>query len=118
MKDKFRKIPGSSEEINQFKMSFSELLNGQRHLKQINSLSSELNQDFFFYIKQNYPSISKGEEQLLAYIILNIRPKEISRILNISEKSIYIKRYRLRKKLKLKNEETFEDFYKKIISAL
>lgn len=116
MKTKFKKIPGSQEEINQLKLSFSELLNGQSQLKQINSLSSELNQDFFFYIKQNFPNISKGEEKLLAYIILNIGSKEISRILNISEKSIYIKRYRLRKKLNLENEETFEDFYQKIIS--
>jgi len=118
MKTKFKKIPGSQEEINQLKLSFSELLNGQSQLKQINSLSSELNQDFFFYIKQNFPNISKGEEKLLAYIILNIGSKEISRILNISEKSIYIKRYRLRKKLNLENEETFEDFYQKIISSL
>ncbi len=118
IKLKFKKIPGTQEEINQMKLSFSELLNGQSQLKQINSLSSELNQDFFFYIKQNYPNISKGEEQLLAYIILNIGSKEISRILNISEKSIYIKRYRLRKKLNIMSEETFEDFYQKIISSL
>lgn len=118
MKTKFKKIPGSQEEINQLKLSFSELLNGQSQLKQINSLSSELNHDFFFHIKQNFPNISKGEEKLLAYIILNIGSKEISRILNISEKSIYIKRYRLRKKLNLGSEETFEDFYIKVISSL
>ncbi len=118
IKLKFKKIPGSQEEINQLKLSFSELLNGQSQLKQINSLSSELNQDFFFHIKKKYPNISKGEEKLLAYIILNIGSKEISRILNISEKSIYIKRYRLRKKLNLQNEETFEDFYQKVIAEI
>ena len=118
IKTKLKKVPGTREEINDLKISFSELLNGQSQLKKINSLSSELNQDFFFYIKQNYPGISKGDEQLLAYIILDIGSKEISRILNISEKSIYIKRYRLRKKLKLENEETFEGFYQKIISSL
>lgn len=118
MKSKFKKIPGTREEINSLKLSFSELLNGQTQLKQINSLSSELNQDFFFYIRQNYPGISKGDEQLLAYIILDVSSKEISRILNISDKSIYIKRYRLRKKLNLESEETFQDFYQKIISSL
>lgn len=118
MKTKFKKIPGSQEEINSLKLSFSELMNGQTQLKQINSLTSELNQDFFFYIRQNFPGISKGDEQLLANIILNVSSKEISRILNISDKSIYIKRYRLRKKLNLENEETFEDFYQKIISSL
>lgn len=118
MKSKFKKIPGTREEINSLKLSFSELLNGQTQLKQINSLSSELNQDFFFYMRQNYPGISKGDEQLLAYIILDVSSKEISRILNISDKSIYIKRYRLRKKLNLESEETFQDFYQKIISSL
>lgn len=118
MKTKFKKIPGSREEINSLKLSFSELLNGQTQIKQINSLSSELNQDFFFFIRQNFPGISKGDEQLLAYIILNVSSKEISRILNISDKSIYIKRYRLRKKLNLENEETFNDFYQKVISNI
>lgn len=117
-KSKFKNIPGSREEINSLKMSFSELLNGQTQLKQINSLTSELNQEFFFKIRQKFPGISKGDEQLLAYIILNVSSKEISRILNISDKSIYIKRYRLRKKLNLENEETFEDFYQKIISSM
>lgn len=118
MKNKVRKIGGSQEEINSLKLSFSELLNGKAQLKQANSLSSELNQDFFFYLRKNYPGISKGDEQMLSYIILNIGSKEISRILNISDKSIYIKRYRLRKKLNLKNEETFEDFYHQILSVI
>lgn len=103
------------EKINSLKISFSEVLSNQNELKQINSLSSELNQEFFFHIRKNYPSITKEDEQLLSYLILNLSNKEISKKLNISIKSLYTKRYRLRKKLDLEENEKLLDFYKKVI---
>ena len=106
------------EKINSLKISFSEVLNNQSEIKQLNSLSSQLNQDFFFHLRKNYPNISKEDEQLLSYIILNMTPKEISHNLKISPESIYKKRYRLRKKLNLQNEDTFENFYQDITSKL
>lgn len=103
------------EKINDLKISFAEVLNNQNELKQINSLSSELNQEFFFFIRKNYPAITKEDEQLLSYLILNLSNKEISKKLNISIKSLYTKRYRLRKKLNLEENEKLLDFYKKIV---
>lgn len=103
------------EKINNLKVSFAEVLNNQNELKQINSLSSELNQEFFFHIRKNYPSITKEDEQLLSYLILNLSNKEISKKLNISIKSLYTKRYRLRKKLDLEENEKLIDFYKKVV---
>ncbi|WP_159447491.1 tetratricopeptide repeat protein [Moheibacter sediminis] len=103
------------EKINDLKISFAEVLNNQNELKQINSLSSELNQEFFFHIRKNYPAITKEDEQLLSYLILNLSNKEISKKLNISIKSLYTKRYRLRKKLNLEENEKLLDFYKKVV---
>lgn len=103
------------EKLNSLKISFSEVLNNQNELKQINSLSSELNQEFFFHIRKNYSAITKEDEQLLSYLILNLSNKEISKKLNISIKSLYTKRYRLRKKLNLEENEKLLDFYKKVV---
>ena len=106
------------EEINALKLSFSDVLNGQKSLKRLNSLSTQLNQEFFFYIKQQFPSISKGDEQLLAFIILDMSSKEISQNLNISTDSVYIKRYRLRKKLHRAKNESIADFYERTLQHL
>src|SRR5690606_23496855 len=72
MKTKLKMLPQNSDKldiINSLKLSFSNVLNGQNHLKQLSSYSSNLNQEFFFYLKKNYLNISKEDEQLLAYII-------------------------------------------------
>lgn len=104
--------------INSIKLSFSEIINSQNHLKQLNSYSSQLKQDFFFYIKRHYSNVSEEDEQLLAFIILNMSSKEISGILSISTESVYTKRYRLRKKLGLSNDESFTDFYQKTVKKI
>ncbi len=104
--------------INDLKISFAEVTHGQNHLKQLNSYTSQLNQDFFFYINKQYENITKDDEQLLAYIILNMDSKEIGRILNITTDSVYKKRHRLRKKLNLTNENSFRDFYEQITSKI
>lgn len=106
------------EKINDLKISFAEVLTNQNELKQINSLSSELNQDFFFYIRKNYHLITREDEQLLSFLILNLSNKEISRKLNITIKSVYTKRYRLRKKLNLQENEKLIDFYRKTLTLL
>jgi len=104
--------------LNDLKISFSEVAYGQNHLKQLNSYTSQLNQDFFFYITQHYQNITKDDEQLLAYIILNMDSKEIGRILNITTDSVYKKRHRLRKKLGLTNDNSFRDFYEETLSKI
>ncbi|MDP2693090.1 MAG: hypothetical protein Q8O88_05635 [bacterium] len=104
--------------LNDLKISFAEVTHGQNHLKQLNSYTSQLNQEFFFHIKKQYQNITKDDEQLLAYIILNMDSKEIGRILNITTDSVYKKRHRLRKKLNLANDNSFRDFYDEITTNL
>ncbi len=108
----------SMEDINNLKLNFSEILDDQNYIKKLNSLSSELNQEFFLYLRKNYPKISKKDEQLLSFLILDMSSKEISNILKISTESVHTKRYRLRKKLDLNAVESFIDFYKRITNQL
>ncbi|MBL4663639.1 MAG: hypothetical protein JKY22_08820 [Flavobacteriaceae bacterium] len=104
--------------VNSLKLSFSEIIHGQNHLKQLNSFSTQLNQNFFFYVRKEFPNITKEDEQLLSFIILDTNSKEISRNLSISTESVYTKRYRLRKKLNFNSDESFIGFYHKVISGL
>ncbi len=55
--------------------------------------------DFFKKIKSKHPDLTSNDLKLCAYLRLNLSSKEIAPLLNISVKSVEIKRYRLRKKM-------------------
>ncbi len=57
--------------------------------------------DFLKKIKERYPKLTPNDLRLCAYLRLNLSSKEIAPLLNISHKSVEIKRYRLRKKMNL-----------------
>ncbi len=57
--------------------------------------------DFLKKVKLAHPSLTPNDLRLCAYLRLNLSSKEIAPLLNISVRSIEIKRYRLRKKMDL-----------------
>ncbi len=60
--------------------------------------------DFLKKIKQLHPSLTPNDLRLCAYLRLNLSSKEIAPLLNISVRSVEVKRYRLRKKMDLAHE--------------
>nr|WP_322623882.1 triple tyrosine motif-containing protein [uncultured Flavobacterium sp.] len=60
--------------------------------------------DFLKKIKAAHPSLTPNDLRLCAYLRLNLSSKEIAPLLNISVRSVEIKRYRLRKKMELAHE--------------
>ena len=58
-------------------------------------------QDFLKKIKEIHPKLTPNDLRLCAYLRLNLSSKEIASLLNISSKSVEIKRYRLRKRMNL-----------------
>ncbi|MBT8263795.1 MAG: LuxR family transcriptional regulator, partial [Muriicola sp.] len=65
---------------------------------------------FLKNIKTMHPSLSPNDLKLCAYLRLNLSSKEIAPLLNISSRSVEIKRYRLRKKLKLSHEDNLVNY--------
>ncbi|MDO5655079.1 MAG: hypothetical protein Q4G27_02950 [Flavobacteriaceae bacterium] len=104
--------------INDLKISFSKIVNDKNLLTEISLLSTELNQEFFIYLRKNYPEITKSDEQLLSFIILKMTSKEIGEMLKITTESVYIKRHRLRKKLDLPAEISFTEFYESTLNKI
>ncbi|NNT72841.1 LuxR family transcriptional regulator [Flavobacterium sp. IMCC34852] len=66
--------------------------------------------DFLKKIKALHPSLTPSDLKLCAYLRINLSSKEIAPILNISIRSMEIKRYRLRKKLNLSHDEGLADY--------
>ena len=66
--------------------------------------------DFFGKIKSKHPELTSNDLRLCAYLRLNLSSKEIAPLINISVKSVEIKRYRLRKKMNLPHEINLTDY--------
>ena len=66
--------------------------------------------DFLKKIKQEHPALTSNDLRLCAYLRLNLSSKEIAPLLNISARSVEVKRYRLRKKMDLPHESSLTDY--------
>jgi AraC family transcriptional regulator, chitin signaling transcriptional activator len=66
--------------------------------------------DFLKKVKQAHTSLTPNDLRLCAYLRLNLSSKEIAPLLNISVRSIEIKRYRLRKKMELPHEKGLVEY--------
>jgi DNA-binding CsgD family transcriptional regulator len=68
---------------------------------------------FFEKLTREFSNLTQNELKLCAYLRMNLSTKEIAQMLHISPESVTTKRYRLRKKLKLDNEENLVGFIRR-----
>jgi DNA-binding CsgD family transcriptional regulator len=66
--------------------------------------------DFLKKIKSHHQDLTPNDLKLCAYLRLNLSSKEIAPLLNISVRSVEVKRYRLRKKMNLEHENSLTDY--------
>ncbi|WP_246288511.1 helix-turn-helix and ligand-binding sensor domain-containing protein [Winogradskyella costae] len=71
---------------------------------------NNVDKDFMKKMKSIHPTITPNDLRLCAYLRLNLSSKEIAPLLNISHKSVEVKRYRLRKKLELDHEQSLSNY--------
>ena len=69
--------------------------------KEFKTIFEQVHEDFFEKLKANYPDLTSTEIRLCALLKLNLSSKDIATIMGISQDSLRIARYRLRKKLQL-----------------
>jgi len=70
--------------------------------------------DFLKKIKNIHPNLTHNDLRLCAYLRLNLSSKEIAPLLNISSRSVEVKRYRLRKKMNLSHDDSLTDYILKV----
>ncbi len=66
--------------------------------------------DFLKKAKAAHKTLTPNDLRLCAYLRLNLSSKEIAPLLNISVRSVEIKRYRLRKKMDLSHEQGLVEY--------
>lgn len=66
--------------------------------------------DFIKKLKTLHTTLTPNDLRLCAYLRLNLSSKEIAPLLNISPRSVEVKRYRLRKKMNLEHNDSLTDY--------
>jgi tetratricopeptide (TPR) repeat protein len=88
--------------------------NADKDWEQFKGLFEQVHENFFVHLKSGCPELTENELRLCAYLRINLMNKEIARMLNVSPATVNTSRYRVRKKLKISNKESLEEFLRNI----
>ncbi|MFI8379013.1 triple tyrosine motif-containing protein [Leeuwenhoekiella sp. NPDC079379] len=85
-------------------------LNPKKDWEFFSQAFNNADKDFLKKIKAKHAKLTPNDLKLCAYLRLNLSSKEIAPLLNISVRSVEIKRYRLRKKMDLDHEDGLVEY--------
>ena len=85
-------------------------INNEDDWKFFEDAFNNADKDFLKKIKTLHPDLTSNDLRLCAYLRLNLSSKEIAPLLNISVRSVEVKRYRLRKKMNLPHENSLTEY--------
>ena len=86
-------------------------LNNKEDWKFFEEAFNHADKDFFKKVKEKHPELTSNDLRLCVYLRMNLSSKEIAPLLNISHRSVEIKRYRLRKKISLNRNVNLNDYF-------
>ncbi|WP_246277460.1 triple tyrosine motif-containing protein [Winogradskyella ursingii] len=88
----------------------NENLNTSDDWKLFEEAFNNADKDFLKKVKTKHPSLTSNDLRLCTYLRLNLSSKEIAPLLNISSRSVEVKRYRLRKKMELEHKKSLTNY--------
>ncbi|WP_299681284.1 two-component regulator propeller domain-containing protein [uncultured Dokdonia sp.] len=99
------------EDINKIVSLVDKTIENEEDWNFFEEAFNHADKDFFRKVKEKHPSLTANDLKLCVYLRLNMSSKEIAPLLNISSRSVEIKRYRLRKKLDLSRDVNLNDYF-------
>ncbi|HEX8270842.1 MAG TPA: triple tyrosine motif-containing protein [Flavobacterium sp.] len=110
IKDDLKKTDDSSRNIKTVIATINKNISEEDTWDLFKEAFNNADKDFLKKIKLAHPSLTPNDLRLCAYLRLNLASKEIAPLLNISVRSVEIKRYRLRKKMELDHEQGLVEY--------
>jgi ligand-binding sensor domain-containing protein/DNA-binding CsgD family transcriptional regulator len=113
IKEDLKKTEVEENKVNSIKSVISNItksINKEDSWNTFKDAFENADKDFFKKIKDAHPTLTPNDLRLCAYLRLNLSSKEIAPLLNISVRSVEIKRYRLRKKMDLFHDQGLVDY--------
>ena len=117
IKDELQKMHKNTSENHDIKKTIQLLNDIEKNDANWDNFAShfdEINNNFLKKLKTNFPKLTNTDLKVCTYLQLNLASKEIAQLMNISVRGIEISRYRLRKKLNLKSDQSLIDFLNKL----
>lgn len=96
-----RKSDRSSSQLGDVLQTIDQSIDEEDTWQSFKTAFEHVDNQFFRKLKSRHPELTPSELKLCAYLRLNLSSKEIAPLMNISTRSVEIKRYRLRKKMGL-----------------
>ncbi|MEC3965005.1 helix-turn-helix and ligand-binding sensor domain-containing protein [Flagellimonas halotolerans] len=110
LKAQLREVPSKDKNIKYVIKEIDRNINSEDDWKFFEDAFNNADKDFLKRIKTKHDSLTNNDLRLCAYLRLNLSSKEIAPLLNISVKSVEMKRYRLRKKFNLPHHDNLIDY--------
>ncbi|MDP5105309.1 MAG: LuxR C-terminal-related transcriptional regulator [Polaribacter sp.] len=103
-------VTGGKENLSKVVKIIDKNLNNTDDWKMFQEAFNNADKKFLDKIKAKHPELTPNDLRLCAYLRLNLSSKEIAPLLNISPRSVEVKRYRLRKKMNLEHDENLTNY--------
>ncbi|WP_445752718.1 triple tyrosine motif-containing protein [Polaribacter sp.] len=103
-------ISGGKNNLDKVIKIIDKNLNNTDDWKLFQEAFNNADKKFLKKIKSNHPDLTPNDLRLCAYLRLNLSSKEIAPLLNISPRSVEVKRYRLRKKMNLEHDANLTSY--------
>ncbi|WP_405607715.1 triple tyrosine motif-containing protein [Polaribacter sp. Asnod1-A03] len=107
---KIELIKGDANSINKVVKIIDKNLNNKDDWNMFQEAFNNADKDFLKIVKEKHPTLTPNDLRLCAYLRLNLTSKEIAPLLNISTRSVEVKRYRLRKKMELPHDSNLTNY--------
>lgn len=98
------------EDVGKVVKMINKNLNTTDDWKLFEEAFNNTDKDFIKKLKESHPNLTSNDLRLCTYLRLNLSSKEIAPLLNISLRSVEVKRYRLRKKMNLPHEASLTNY--------
>lgn len=103
-------VENESRNVKSVISAISKNISGKDAWSVFQEAFDKTDKDFLKKMKNTHANLTANDLRLCAYLRLNLSSKEIAPLLNISVRSVEIKRYRLRKKMDLSHEQGLVEY--------
>ena len=118
LKTKLKKLSqkdnSSSDKLKELSLAINSNLSTEQDRLEFDAQLLNLQHDFFIKLNQLEVNLTEYEKRLCSLIVIDLKSKDISSLLNISIEGVKKSRYRLRQKLNISSKENLSDFLKSL----
>jgi AraC family chitin signaling transcriptional activator len=103
-------LDGTEKNVSKVVRIIDKNLNNTDDWKMFQEAFNNADKKFLDKVKEKHSDLTPNDLRLCAYLRLNLSSKEIAPLLNISPRSVEVKRYRLRKKMNLEHNANLTNY--------